>query len=281
MRSKNNKKTDCNLYESSKIIKRHLVQWQQIESGMSVRSWAKLMNLSSSYLSLVLNSKRLVSEEAIIKISKALDLDALSIKKLEDARKRDWIKEKNLKSVVETIADQGFGSSESTEVIIDASVLLKSWIHMALLDFTTCVNFPSDLPSLAKYFNIPLEQVKHVVHELVEAGLLKRDENQRFLKVHENIRVSVPRSSKSIRAFHLAMMKKAMETISSQPATADVVSKRQISSYTVAVNEDQLPIAFDKMNTSILNVIDQLKTGSCTNVYQVQFQILPLLRIKN
>lgn len=264
-------------FESALLIKEHIQKWSEAQEGLSIRSWALLMELSSSYLSLILNSKRLVSPEALMKIVKALDLDTLSKQKLYDARDRDWLKVKNVnfnKLIENTINPS---SSINAKEILDSSLLLKSWIPMALLDFSTCTGFTQNQKDLARYFGVTSETIGRLLNELEVAGFLVRDEHNQLKKTHQDIRVPTPRSSKSIRAFHIAMMKKAMETLS-KPVTPEIVSKRLVNSYTVAVNEDQLPQAFDKMNSAFQSIIDDLKFGPCTTVYQVQFQIIPLLK---
>ena len=270
-------KTKSQFFESSKMIKYHLQQWAKFDDGMSIRSWAKLMKLSPTYLSLVLSSKRLVSVGALNKISLALDLDTISKKNLLEARDRDWLKEKSILSTSDDSKEPSKSSAKYAKEVIDSSVLLKSWIHMALLDFTTCKGFTDDISVLAKYFDVSPTRIQQIITELISSGLLVRDQNQKLVKTHENLRVSVPRSSKAIRAFHLAMMKKAMETLNSHPSNSEVISKRLVNSYTVAVNEEQLPQVFERINAAFLAAVDDLKNGTCTTVYQMQIQILPLI----
>lgn len=72
-----------------------------------------------------------------------------------------------------------------------------------------------------------------------------------------------------------------MNTLVNTSPSSKFVSKRLLGSYTVAVNEEMLDQAFNKMNTTIQSVVDDLKTGACTTVYQVQYQILPLIKPRN
>lgn len=269
-------------FESSGMIRNYLQKWLQVQEGMSIRSWAKLMSLSHTYLSLVLASKRLVSIEALAKICETLDLDFLSKKNIFEARERDWLRLKkvNISEALNLGEVSTTNSAKHAEEILDSSLLLKSWIYMALLDFTTCEGFVEDETVLSQYFNIPKGTLRRAIKELEDAGYFKRDGNQKLIKTVENIRVSVPRSNKAIRAFHIAMMKKAIKTLEEQPATKNVISKRLINSYTVAVNEQQLPYVFEKINSAFQSIVDDLRSGSCQTVYQVQFQILPLIKPK-
>lgn len=275
MKSKN---TNLNKFESSKIIQQQIERWAQLGEGLSIREWAKLIGVSHSYLSLVLNSDRLISPKALAKLALALDLDKQSRKNLTEARERDWMKLKKIKTSSVHLSDSQKQSAAFADEILDDSVILKSWIHIAFLDFTTCVGFTSDLKESAECFNISISQMQSVVHDLERAGLLKKIGHQ-YIKVSENVRVPTPRSTQSIRSFHMAMMKKAIKTLEKVP-TAEEVSKRLINSYTVAVNEEQLSSAFEQLNKAFYEVVDQLRAGECTSVYQIQFQVMPLVSIK-
>lgn len=266
-------------FESSLLIKDHLLKWSEMKEGLSIRAWAKLMNMSSTYLNLIINSKRLISHKALIKAAKALDLDALSQQNLKNARDRDWLKIKNVNHIKFDKTSISIPSSRNAKEILSSSLLLKSWIPMALLDFTTCIGFTEDLNELARIFDLPKEIIQKLLNELEAEGLLIRDENNRLKKKYQDIRVPTPRSSQTIRAFHLAMMRKAMDTLS-KPATSEDVSKRLINSYTVAINEEQFPQAIERINSAFQSIVDDLKVGACTTVYQVQLQIIPLLKKK-
>lgn len=152
----------------------------------------------------------------------------VSKQNLHDARERDWLKVKNINFNKLTENAINPSSSKNAKEILDSSLLLKSWIPMALLDFSTCTGFTQNQKDLARYFGVKSETIGRLLNELEVAGFLVRDEHNQLKKTHQDIRVPAPRSSKSIRAFQ--------------------------------------------------SIIDDLKSDPCTTVYQVQFQIIPLLK---
>lgn len=278
MKHSDNKKF---IFESSLLIQSYIHKWAKLdESSPSLRNWSKLMKLSPSYLSLILKSQRLVSEKALNSIAVALDLDKISIYNLKSARQRDWIKLKgeNQKNPTDEINSESKKelSIFADEIIDNGKILLKSWAHMAFLDYTTCQKLPNDIESIAKLFNLTPSAIKQIIFDLKQGGFLKQNPDNSYSKTEKNLRISAPRSNKAIRAFHIAMMKKACETLEKE-TTPDEVRRRLVSSYTVAANENQLEKTFELINQAFSNVMDQLKIDPCTTVYQVQFQIVPLL----
>ncbi len=214
MKHSDNKKF---IFESSLLIQSYIHKWAKFEESIpSLRNWSKLMKLSPTYLSLILKSQRLVSEKALNSIAAALDLDKISIYNLKSARQRDWLKLKgeNQKSPTDEINPESKKelSIFADEIIDNGKILLKSWAHMAFLDYTTCHNLPMDIESISKLFNLTPSSVKQIIFDLKQGGFLRQNPDNSYSKTEKNLRVSVPRSNKSIRAFHIAMMKKACET---------------------------------------------------------------------
>lgn len=266
-------------FESSTFIQSSINRWSKSDDRkLSLREWAKLMKLSPTYLSLILKSHRLVSEKALTTIAAALDLDKISTKNLKAARQRDWLKIKNPALLIDPVIQKNREEKALyAEEVLDCEILLKSWAHMAFLDYTTCHNRTNDIESIAKLFNLSPISVKQILYDLKQSGFLKQNPDGSYTKTEKNLRISVPRTSKSIRAFHIAMMKKATETLEKE-ASPEEVSKRLVGSYTVAANENQLEKTFELINQTFSQAIDQLKIDPCTTLYQVQFQVIPLLK---
>lgn len=263
------------MFESSKLINEHLKNAAASGEGLSLRQWSILFGMSPTYLNLILKSERLISERALLKVVKGLDLDDISKNNLIEVRNFDWLKLKKIN--LKTTTDQNKTNKvKYAKEILDDSILFKSWLHFAILDFSTCDNFTEDVQILSQYFNSPPHFVKHAIMDLETSGYLVRDQNGKLSKKNQHMRVPVPRSSKAIRDFHVLMLKKATQTLSQQPKSEEVVN-RYVSSFTLAVNDNHLPLAREMLNEAVHKIVEQLGSGNCSNVYQFQIQLLPLM----
>ncbi len=267
-----------NKFESSELLKQHLENYKNFGEGLSLREWAKLCNLSPTYLSQILNSKRLASENALENLAKGIDLDKISLKNLKIARLRDFMRSKGLMHQERPNSVESNMEFNGLEVVVD-SAILKSWLHFALLDFATCTDVNWDLDNLSKKFGCSKAILKVALNELIEARLLIKDESGILRKFSNHLRVPVPRSTQAVRDFHMGMILKAYETLKKSPwPTPEDVKNRLLISYTVAISPEKFDTACEILNDSVSRVLKELTSGDSSTVYQFQIQLLPLLK---
>lgn len=259
-------------FESGQTLKQVFTKLKESD-GFSLRQWAQILDLSPSYLNLVLNSQRLPSQKRLQVLADSLGMDSLAMTDLKKSHARDWLRSKGL-------ADQGLSEDkkilQTVEEISDGdSVLMKSWLHSALLEFSTCENFQEDKEILADFFGVHITTIAEVLKELEDSGFLVR-KNGVLKKKSPRMRIPTTRSRKVMRDFYIKLFKKAAQVMQVQTDKA-AFDRRLISGYTVAVNPKNISEAKAILERAMLEAAAKLSEGACTEVYQLQFQFFTLM----
>lgn len=245
--------------------------------GLTLRQWAQMTGLSAAYLNLVLSSKRLPPKKSLLKLAKSLDLDALAVEVLLKAHSQDWLVQKGISPEKAKPVDNHIDNqiNEFQTIISDDAVLLKSWLHLAILEFSTCQNFTADPASLAKIFNTNISNVKVVLYDLKTSGFLATNSEGQLEKTKLKMRIPTSRSREAVRNFHVESLKKSITHLQTKKDQASF-EKRLMTGYTLAVNPKNLEQAKIMIQKSLVEIVSKLTDGSCTEVYQLQIQLFPL-----
>ena len=153
--------------------------------------------------------------------------------------------------------------------------LNDQWYYIALLDLTTCSNFQSSPQWIAKRLGISKDEVTLAISELEKAGLLKV-ENGTMKKINNDLVIPTVSSREKIRHYHKVMSLKAIEIMEQNVSSVDF-QKRLIKGSTIAANPDRLEIAKNLINKALIEVIETLSEGDCTELYHFNLQLFPLL----
>lgn len=263
-------------FQSAHILQTYFEKLKE-EDGFSLRQWSSIVGLSPTYLSLVLRSKRFPRAEMVVKIGRSLQMDRLALAELEEAHKLDWIKLKKIRlpdRLRKTTTTKLIPSVEVT--LMEDAEVLRSWLNLALAEFTLCENFSEDVDALARIFSVRTEDIKQSLYWLLSSGFLLRDENGRLRKKSTKIRFPTsPRSRELIRDFHRQMIKKALAHMERQ-TDRESFERRLITGYTISVDPSQIGEAQTMIEKSLVEIAERISNGACTQVYQLQVQFFPL-----
>ena len=257
-------------YESSDILRKVFLSLKASDD-FTLRKWAELANLNSSTLNLIINSKRLLPKKHLKIMGQSLNLDHLTQDYLEKALDRDWLRKRGIK--IESVSTVESDFSDIHEIEGDA-VLLKSWLHLALLEFSTCKNFKEDLDFLSSQFQVSKTKVQDALNDLINENYLVRGKKG-LEKKNKKMRIPTKRSRQIIRNFHIQMLDQARNHLQTHHDNASF-QNRLITGYTVAVNPKNLPKAKLILENALIEASSRLVRGDCTEVYQLQLQLFPL-----
>ena len=263
-------------FQSCQILRKQFQELKKAE-GLSLRSWSESVGLSPTYISLVFNSKRLPNLDTLRQLGQYLEMDKLALAELKEAYQLDWLKKNNIKATPIKKPTKKIESEDIEVTMMDDTDIFKSWLNLALSEFTLCDGFTEDAKELSKLFAASPEEIKQSFKWLLSSGFLVRDENGVLKKKHKKVRFPVSqRSRQQMRSFHKQMMMKAirhMETHTEQ----EIYQKRLINGYTIAVDPDKVEAAQVLLQKSMIEIAELLTSGEKTSeVYQLQVQLFPL-----
>lgn len=254
-------------FESSLQLKKAFSRMKKAE-GLSLRSWAGELSLSPTLVSQVINGKKLGSLTTVMKLGRSLEMDPLDLLDLQEALERDWLRKKGIEPRKELPS-----RLEVEKVILDDEVLLKSWLNLALLEFTTCDNFKEDLDFLSEKFQAPRPLIRMALNELKKSGFVKH-ENGQLRKQTRQMRIPTHRSRKIVREFHSQMLDKAKKELCKDGP--EDFAQRLITGYTIAGNPARLEEAKTILQKALIDIAQVLCEGECTEIYQLQSQLFKL-----
>lgn len=73
------------------------------------------------------------------------------------------------------------------------------------------------------------------------------------------------------------MITRALATMAEQQEPAQI-KRRRIIGATIAVNPENLETAIDSLNRFLLQMTQALGAGACKEIYQLNFQLVPLTK---
>ncbi len=263
-------------YASAKILKTAFDRNKRLDS-LTMRAWSEITGINSSTLNQVINSKILCPSKVIKKISKSLGFDQLQEIQLLEAYAKDLLIEKGL----ELPRNFSFQKSEDPLVDIDYEemMVLKSWLHLAILELTTLPQFKNDIHWIAQELSVAAEDAKAALIDLKSSGFLI-DNNGQLKKKHRKMRVPASRSREIVRGFHVQMLKRAIWELQNRTSQQDFLNRR-ITGYTVTANSKKISELQETIEKFILESAEEMASQKPDAVYQLQIQLFPLSKIKN
>lgn len=263
-------------FRSSQILNKHFKKLKDSD-GVSLRAWAESLELSPTYLSLVLSSKRLPSPETLKKIARSLDMDRLAVSELKEAHQADWLSQKNVKvAAPKTKAQKRIESDEVEVTLMEDAEVLRTWLNLAIAEFTGCQGFTEDIERLARVFSTSKSEVQMALHWLLSSGFLVRDEKGVLQKKYEKVRFPTStRSREIIRNFHKQMILKSVKHMEAH-TDSEAFKSRLITGYTVAVDPEKIETAQVMLQEALIEISRHLSSGESKEVYQLQVQLFPL-----
>jgi uncharacterized protein (TIGR02147 family) len=151
------------------------------------------------------------------------------------------------------------------------------WYYAVVREMITLRDFTEDHAAIARMLSPEVRpyQVKKAITVLEKLGLIKRDENGKWVQTDTIIKTEPEVTSLSIRNFNRTMIQRADKALS------DVApERREISGMTVAMSKKQFQLIKEKIQRFKDDLLCELAndTDPSEEVYQVNFQMFPLLK---
>lgn len=154
--------------------------------------------------------------------------------------------------------------------------IIAEWEHYAVLTLFDCAKFEPTLDHISERLHISKTRAEVVLDNLLQYGLLKRGANGALAKAHPSVRTTEDVASQALRASHRETLEIGKEKLQTVP-----MDLRDFSSMMVALDLSNLPKAKTVIREFRRKMLELLKTGKRTDVYQLAIQFYPLTRRKN
>lgn len=254
------------------ILKSILESRISANSKYSLRAFARDIKISPSQLSLVLNGKKGISLLAAERIVQSLDLKPQEASVFLDLVSSVDAKSKAVRQ--EAIQRLSRPEPQSKTIAIDAFRIISDWYHFAILELTTVQGFVPSIEYIEKQLNISKYEAEEAVLRLERLDLLVR-EGDTWIQTHADVSTTFDVASEAIRKFHIQVLQKAMESISTQS-----VDEREIDSLIISINESDLPKykSFVRKFHASVNQFAESKKKNRSQVYALSTQFFKLTK---
>lgn len=251
------------------FIRRELEERSQLNPRFSLRAFARILDLSPSFLSEVLSEKRGLSVDVAANIGKKLGLSNHEL-----AYFCDLVMEKHARTdAARSIAQYKVSRQvhpKYYEIQLESFQVISEWYHYAILELTALKDFKSSPKWIAKKLGIKELEAKHAVERLMRLGLLKETRGK-LTKTNKSIETPTDTPSEGLKRFHKSILVKASEALLTQD-----VNERDITAITMAIDKNKLKDAKAKIKKFRKHLCEFLESDEATDVYTLSVQLFKL-----
>lgn len=244
-------------------LQRELDRRKRANPHFSLRSFARTLDVSPSFLSHVINGHKNLSLVMALKIAQKLRYSPTEADSFVDLVKHE------MQQVVASQLPER--ATEGLTLQLEAFQVVSDWYHFAIKELTTTKGFKSDIKWIAKRLNIKTQEAKEAVDRLLLLGLLERDAEGTLVSTEAFINTPTNQPSRAIRNHHQQMIQKAQEALENQP-----VDKRDITSTTLTIRPDQIDLARREIQKFQRHLTRVLHSPEASEVYQLNVQFFGL-----
>jgi uncharacterized protein (TIGR02147 family) len=257
-----------------KILKNHYQKKKEERRSFSIRNLAKVLNISHSYTSQMLNGKRGIPLDIMERMCEILDVD----KENRDFLIAGVFKEKGLSktktSLARVIAPVASKRKEWKQVSKKQFRLLVPWYVIAVADATLLQDYDGSPEWISKHLKLSLEAVKDSLRTLKDEGLLVENEGK-WQKISRFIEFSSDISQENIRAFHQGQLDNAKNELTGH-TSKEAREQRLISGMIITGSADTIEWAKQKLLGTIHEISTELAKSEAEKLFQLSVQFFPI-----
>jgi len=245
----------------------------------SLRAFSNQVQLSSSFISKLLNGKRPLTKQTFLSISARLalppEIESYYLKREFIEHKVNWTKDSHL-----NFAKENVDTNSYLKLNQDQFSFISEWYHFAILELITVEGFIPNPNSIAAQLGISSLEAKESLDRLIRMKLIdiKQNKNgQTYFATSNYTTIDKKIVTSATQKQQKSFLKLAIDAVERVP-----IDERSQTSMTMAIPQSRLAEAEKLINnfrrdmTSILQ-----RKGKRDSVYQLSISFFPLTRNLN
>jgi len=165
---------------------------------------------------------------------------------------------------------------EFREIGLEEFMCISRWYYPAIRELVGFKNFKEDTQWIAQKLGINAIEVSEALKTMLRLELLVRDETGKILLKEANFKAPNDVKSEAIKRYHEQCLELARKAI----RTVDIESRHYLSS-TIGIRKKDLPEAKKKIEELLDLFVDVFEDNDPDDLYQINIQLLPLLKGDN
>lgn len=231
----------------------------------SLRAFARMVDVSPAVLSRVLSGKRKLTFNLAVRIADSLVLGPYE---------REQLYSFYLSNTPADVDDRQ--NKKEKELSIDCFNAMKEWYHYGITQLLYLSTFRDDPKWIARMLAISELEAKLAVDRLIRLEILDRDESGKLYRTATHLSTTTDIASSGIRHFQKQILEKSIASLE-----GDDILERDITSITIAINEERIPEAKAEIKKFRLKMSEFLSTGEKNRVYNLGIHLIPLSKSSN
>jgi len=270
------------MQSTHQILRKYFDRKRRTTAGASLRSIAKRLDLSPSFLSRILSGQKPVPYPVLAPLCQALDVEHevfVTLKaayvpdgspaEVQDCYRVAGPPKKGKRSVESSLEDWDLANAKTM-------LVLRQWFYLPILEFTTLETYDGDLAEMARRLGLPPPLVEIAVRELKEHGLLL-EKNGKLVKTKKKLRWGSGKSVEQIRKFHDEMLERAQHELRNFSENADV-ENRLVTGITLTSSPEKVRALKGKLAEFLHELANELMEAEGEDVFHLSAQLFPLTR---
>lgn len=238
----------------------------------SIRAFAKALNVDVGALSRILSGKQIPSFKLAQTLLAALNLEAEELDQFMDSV-AETQKGRNLERLSPLVRKYKtkLTDAKPSDLSIDLYRILADWYHVAILELTFTDEFQPNPRYIAKELGITVTEASLAVGRLESFGLLKIEDGI-YSKTNAALSTADKHlSTPALRKNQKQFLDKAIHSLENDP-----IQERSITSMTMAIDPEKLPIAKQMIREFNQSLCKFLESGKRKRVYNMEIALYPL-----
>jgi len=238
--------------------------------ALSLRAFARFLQVPASRLSEILNGKRPLTIPMARKIADRLgftpDVTRKFLNSVGTEYRRDRVKpRKGLANGLGATVDPAY-----EQLSLDTFHAISDWHHFAILSLMETKDFKSNEAWIARRLGLSVVEVNMALDRLARLGLIER-KGTRLINKYGNVATKTDISSAALRKWNSQLMEKGMNSLEDVP-----MHLRDITATIMAIDPNKLIEAKKIIKKFRRKLCEYLEESNCSEVYAVCVQLVPL-----
>lgn len=253
--------------EVIQMLQTHFAELQVRRPGFSLRSFARVLNLTPAQLSETLSGKRKITRKIALRVFERLGVDPSTAQHLigrlpeKQKRRRNKTQSKTRGQVLRYV-----------QLSTDEFKIVADWYHFAILSLAETKSFKSDPTWIAKRLNIAEPDAKRAIERLLRLGLIAQ-KSGKLVATGKRFATSNDIPDASIRKNHAQGLEQARNALDQVP-----VELREFAASIIAADPRLLPQAKARLRELKREITQLLESGEKREVYRLSIQLFPVSR---
>lgn len=261
--------------QTHEILLKYLDKKKSSTPGFSLRSLARRMDLSPSFLSRVFAGKKPIPYALMLRLAKQLDIEPELLSVIKEAHQHavdgEQAPRKGRAKMQSPLEDWDLAGKNDLAI-------LRQWFYLPILEMMSLADYDGSVSMIAERLRIAPTTAAITVRELIALGLLT-EKDGRLGKVNRKLRFGSAKSLREIRQFHSQMLGKAQEELRDFTEEADF-ARRLITGITLTAAPSKIEAARRKLAECLHEIANDLTEDEGTEVFHLSAQLFPLTKPK-